>query len=123
MEEVGLQGIDKFEMHGIPMKITREEEGCGVVVFADLGAFEDASSHEREMLEANHAYHETAGAALCVDASSGHVFLRRHIWVDETMLEQFMLELTVFTDKAKEWRDRLREKNLQNPSNLFFNIV
>ena len=118
------QEISVFEIEGVKMSLAPENGGA-YTVSADLGPLPEdgADALVGEMLEANHAFQGTAGATLSVDPGTGHVFLRRRVWPDDSDEDSILPEIAVFADKAREWRERIGEENIHEPRNLFYEIV
>lgn len=112
-----------FEADGVPVSVRPGELG-GVVISSDLGPIEadDADAPLKDMLEANYAFQGTAGATLAIDPDTGHAVLRKREWPGESD-DEWPLKLSVFVDKAREWRDRLREPPVPDACNLFREIV
>ena len=117
-------GSNEFEIEGVRLSL-RPGDGGASIVSADLGplAEDDAEALAGEMLEANFAFQGTAGATLSVDPATKHVFLRRRVWPDDSDEDAILPEIAVFADKAREWRERICGKNIQEPCNLFYDIV
>ena len=115
--------IDEFEADGVPVSVRPGELG-GVVVSADLGLIADdaADAALKDMLEANYAFQGTAGATLAINPATGHAVLRKREWPDESG-DEWPLKLSVFVDKAREWRERLRARPDPDTSNLSREIV
>ena len=111
-------------LDGIALSVRQGEQGC-VDITADLGLAVngDDNAQFKTMLEANHAYQGTAGATLALDPDSGHALLRKRMWTTGNQDDEFLPELSVFMDKAREWREKLSEQSNSDISNLSLPIV
>ena len=125
-DEIKLDGLNtaEFEADGIKVSVRPGDAGC-VDISADLGPVgeNDRDALFKAMLEANHAFQGTAGSTLALDPGSGHAVLRRRVWIVEADSEEFLPELSVFMDKAREWRERLGENPAGGICNLSLSIV
>jgi len=120
----GVLDVYECEINGVQISLKPGKDGT-CVLSADLGplAEDDAAALIGEMLAANYAFQGAAGATLSVEPGTGHVFLRRRVWPDDSNEDAILPEVVVFADKAREWRERIAGENFQKPCNLLYEIV